>query len=209
MNKLSLLLQEDDTDIQLAELGTEILRELFMAAKKLAVYQPDHPQALRAIERPHLLFRKWFAFSTVADLLRDGSLVYFGGVEMPRGPFTDGLVRDLDALQLKRVVFLPHLTEQDLLAFLTRLQERVPLARVESFMWNHLEKQGITSIRVNDPEWNERLAGQRRFRAPWRRRGPAPGTAYLVHTRPVGRHKPRAPGRSPIRRRAVPGRGRR
>jgi HEAT repeat protein len=164
MNKLSLLLQEEDTDIQLAELGTEILRELFMAAKKLAVYQPDHPQALRAIERPHLLFRKWFAFSTVADLWRDGSLAYFGGVEMPRGPFTDGLVRDLDALQLKRVVFLPHLTEQDLLTFLVRLQERVPLARVESFMWNHLEKRGITSIRVNDPAWEEKLAGQRRFR---------------------------------------------
>ena len=164
MNKLSLLLQEEDRHIHLAELGTEILRELFMAAKKLAVYPPEHPQALCAVERPLLLFGKWFNIFTVADVECDHGVLYVAGIEAPRGPFSDGLARDLEALALHRVVFLPGLSGPDLLNFLERTNARVPLAKVDQYMWNFLKSQNIDRICVNDEEWEHSFARRRRVR---------------------------------------------
>ena len=66
-----MLLREEDRHIHAAELATEILRELFMATKKLTVYQSDHPQALSSTERPLLLFKKWFRIRQVADIVCD------------------------------------------------------------------------------------------------------------------------------------------
>ncbi len=62
-----------EENLNLLELGTEIVRESFTAARRLKMYEPEHPTVASVCERSFFLFKKWFrlrqTFSKTQKLL--------------------------------------------------------------------------------------------------------------------------------------------
>lgn len=141
---------ENDLNFNLNELAHESIRELYNAAKKVAVYSSSHPLAQKAIGRPFFVMGKVFRFKTYFNLHISSGQLYSLSIRIRVSIFSEQIMEYMQALDLNSLLFETGMTVNHLNLFLERFVKKLPTADYQNLMATHLEKNKIDTIRVND-----------------------------------------------------------
>lgn len=140
---------ESDLGLNLNELVHETLREFFLASKKVLIYSSGHPLSQKAISRAFLMLEKIFRFKRFLNLhISDGHL-YALNIRTRPSIFTENILNFMQVLDLNDILFEMSLSANDLSRFLDRFVKRLPSSDFSNLMATYLEKNKITTIRVN------------------------------------------------------------
>lgn len=140
---------ESDLGLNLNELVHETLREFFLASKKVSIYSSGHPLSQKAISRAFLMLEKIFRFKRYLNLhISDGHL-HALNIRTRHSIFTENILNYMQMLDLNDILFDFNLTANDLSHFLDRFVKRLPSSDFSNLMATYLDKNKITTIRVN------------------------------------------------------------
>jgi hypothetical protein len=138
-----------DDNLNLLDLGTEIVRECFTAARRLRMYEPEHPMTASVVERPFFLFKKWFRLRQSLVLAQSGNSVTVSGIPLPPVVFTSNFSRGMGESKITTLTFLDTLSPTELGLFLSHLfglsARKVPIK-------GYLEQKKVLSIQIGGPE---------------------------------------------------------
>ncbi|HLG94441.1 MAG TPA: hypothetical protein VI546_06360, partial [candidate division Zixibacteria bacterium] len=137
-----------DENLNLLELGTEIVRECFTAARRLRMYEPEHPMVASVVERPFFLFKKWFRLRQSLVLTQVGNSVSVSGLPLLPVVFSSNFSRAMGESKIAALTFLDTLSPTELGLFLSHLfglhARKVPIK-------GYLEQKKVLSIEINAP----------------------------------------------------------
>jgi|GEM_PF-4055989 len=137
-----------DENINLLELATEIVRECFTAARRLKMYEPEHPMVASVVERPFFLFKKWFRLRQTLVLAQTGNSVSVSGLPLQPVVFTSNFSRAMGESRVANFIFYDTLSPTELALFLSHLfglnARKVPIK-------GYLEQKKVLSIEIDSP----------------------------------------------------------
>ncbi len=140
--------QFSEENLNLLELGTEIVRESFTAARRLKMYEPEHPTVASICERPFFLFKKWFRLRQSLVLAQTGNSVSVSGIPLAPIVFSTSFSRAMGESKVSNIIFKDTLAPTELALFLSHLfgleAKRVPIQ-------GYLEKKKALSIEIDSP----------------------------------------------------------
>ncbi|MEW5924684.1 MAG: HEAT repeat domain-containing protein [Candidatus Zixiibacteriota bacterium] len=140
---------ESDLGLNLNELVHETLREFFLASKKVSIYSSGHPLSQKAISRAFVMMEKIFRFKRFLNLhIFDGHL-YALNIRTRPSIFTENVLNYMQMLDLNDILFESNVSANDLSRFLDRFVKRLPSSDFSNLMATFLDKNKITTIRVN------------------------------------------------------------
>ncbi len=140
---------EKELFVNLNELAQETIRELYIAAKKTAIYSSSHPLARRAIGGPFMMMDKIFRYKQYFNLhLMDGHL-YALNIRLKPSIFTDQIMDYMQILDISDILFEAGMTADQLALFLDRFVKRLPSTDYRNLMKTHLDKYKINTIHVD------------------------------------------------------------
>jgi len=146
------LLKKEDLELDLRELGKEILRELFLCSRRLSLYSKEHPAEDEVTKKPFSLLKKFFRLRSYFDFhLYQGEL-YTMGIPQNEEVFIRSLKSELSRFSLGSVFVYCQVSPVELAIFLRRLSEKVLTSRRNLNLQRFLEEKKITSIRVKKSE---------------------------------------------------------
>jgi hypothetical protein len=155
---------EKDLALNLNELAHEVLRELYLAAKKVSIYSRSHPLAHKAIARPFLQMEKVFHFKRYFNLHISSGFLYALNIRAKQSIFTEQIMDYMQILDLNSILFDYKMTIDELAVFLERFVKRLPTADFSNLMAVYLEKNKIDSIIVNSELGSHLFERGRNFR---------------------------------------------
>ncbi|MGH8003952.1 MAG: hypothetical protein ACRECJ_04430, partial [Limisphaerales bacterium] len=137
-----------DENLNLLELGTEIVRECFTAARRLKMYEPEHPTVASICERPFFLFKKWFHLRQSLVLAQAANSVSVSGIPLLPVVFTSNFSRAMGESKIATLLFQDTLSPTELALFLSHLfglnARKVPIK-------GYLEQKKVLSIEIDAP----------------------------------------------------------
>src|SRR3972149_2776317 len=149
-----------EENLNLLELGTEIVRESFTAARRLKMYEPEHPTVASICERPFFLFKKWFRLRQSLVLAQTGSSVSVSGIPLAPIVFSTSFSRAMGESKVSNFIFKDTLSPTELALFLSHLfgleAKRVPIQ-------GYLEKKKALSIEIDSPTAKQILEAENSF----------------------------------------------
>jgi len=146
------LLKREDLELDLRELGKEILRELFLASRRLALYTQDHPTQDKVFKKPFNWLKKLFRLRSYFDFHLYQGKLYSMGIPLKEEVFIRGLKSELSKFSLGSVYIYSQVTPQELVFFLRRLSEKLLPLPKNLNLQRFLEEKKINSIRVKKSE---------------------------------------------------------
>jgi hypothetical protein len=149
-----LLINDHDLQTDLVEFGQSVVRELYLATRKLEGGELEFSAVQRVLDRPLAHLRKWFRLFTVADVDLSGPALRFGGLELPQSAFGTGLSRLLRERGVTQLVCVPPVSTPELHALLKGLAAPA----TEGSLVRRLADREVRCVRLNDGEWQTRLA---------------------------------------------------
>ncbi len=140
---------EADLTTNLNELAHEMLRELYIAAKKASIYSVDHPLTRKAIGRPFLLMEKIFRFKKFVNLHIASGHLYALNIKTKQSIFTDQIMDYMQVLDVGDILFSSELTADELGLFLGRFVKRLRSGDYQHLLSTFIENNRIDTVNVN------------------------------------------------------------
>ncbi|SYZ73647.1 hypothetical protein TRIP_C30084 [Candidatus Zixiibacteriota bacterium] len=140
---------ENDLTTNLNLLSQEIIRELYMAAKKVAVYSAAHPLIQKTAGRPFFLIDKVFRFKRYFHLHISSGNLYALNIKIKPSVFTEQIMEYMTFLDITDITVASGITVQQLILFLERFARRLPAVDSQNLMAQYLEKHDIDCIKIN------------------------------------------------------------
>ena len=151
------LLKREDLELDLRELGKEILRGLFLSSRRLALYTQEHPAEEDLSKKTFNWMKKLFRIRSYFDFHLYQEKFYAMGIPLEEEVFIRGLKIELSKFELGSVYIYSQVTSDELNIFLRRLSEKLlPLPKNLNFQ-RFLEEKRINSIRVKKSEPGDTL----------------------------------------------------
>ncbi|MCX6825819.1 MAG: HEAT repeat domain-containing protein [candidate division Zixibacteria bacterium] len=141
--------KEADLNTNLNELAHEVIRELFVTAKKVSVYSAGHPLTQKALGRPFLLMEKVFKFKRFFNLHISSGQLYALNIKVRPSIFAEQIMEYMQILDVRDILFESGISVYELTIFLERFVKRLPSTDYQNLMTTHLEKNRIKSIYIN------------------------------------------------------------
>ena len=138
-----------DLKINLKELSESILRELYLAEKKLSFYTKNHPAIERTLEKPFSYLNTYFQIKSSLVIRVEGKKIWVCGILVSDSIATRALISDFSVFNIQNLVVLPQVTISELYTFLNRLQERIAPNKFNLDMAKYLKEQNVKAILVN------------------------------------------------------------
>ena len=138
-----------DLKVNLKELSENILRELYLAEKKLSFYTKNHPAIEKTLEKPFYLLSSFFNLKNSFAIKIEGRKIWACGILIPDSIATRALVSDFSVFNVQNVVILPQVTISELYIFLNRLQEKIAPNKNNLDMPKYLKDQKVNTILAN------------------------------------------------------------
>ena len=151
INMMEYRYTESDLNTNLSELAHEVIRELYIAAKKVSVYSVSHPLTQKAVGRPFILMEKIFRFKRYFNLHLAGGHLYALNIRLKSSIFADQIMDYLQTLDIRDILFEYGISVTNLSLFLERFVKRLPTTDYQNLMSSHLEKHKISAILINNP----------------------------------------------------------
>ncbi|EQB63864.1 MAG: PBS lyase HEAT protein [candidate division Zixibacteria bacterium RBG-1] len=138
-----------DLKVNLKDLSENILRELYLAEKKLSFYTKNHPAIEKTLEKPFYLLSSFFNLKNSFVLKIEGRKIWACGILIPDSIATRALVSDFSVFNIQNVVILPQATISELYIFLNRLQEKIAPNKNNLDMSKYLKEQKVNTVLAN------------------------------------------------------------
>lgn len=138
-----------DLKVNLKDLSENILRELYLAEKKLSFYTKNHPAIDKTLEKPFYLLNSFFQIKNSLVLKIEGRKIWVCGILIPDSIATRALVSDFSVFNIQNIVILPQVTISELYIFLNRLQEKIAPNKNNLDMPKYLKEQKVNTILAN------------------------------------------------------------
>lgn len=146
------LLKREDLELDLRELGKEILKELFLSLRRLTLYTREHPAAADLSKKPFNWMKKLFRIRSYFDFHFYQEKLYAMGIPLKDEVFIRGLKAELSKFELGSVYIYSQATADELNIFLRRLSEKLLPLPKNLNLQRFLEEKRINSIRVKKSE---------------------------------------------------------
>jgi len=156
---------EADLTINLNELAHEMLRELYIAAKKVSIYSADHPLARKAIGRPFMAMEKILRFKKYVNLHVDSGNLYALNIKTKPSIFTEQIMDYMLVLDVTDLLFSADLTADELGLFLGRFVKRLRTGDYQNLLSTFIEKNNLVTVMVNSETGHELFEKGRKFPA--------------------------------------------
>ncbi|UCD17801.1 MAG: HEAT repeat domain-containing protein [Candidatus Zixiibacteriota bacterium] len=156
---------ESDLNTNLNELVHEMVRELYIAAKKVSIYSVSHPISQKAIGRPFMLMEKVFRFKKYINLHISSGHLYALNIRTRPSIFTEQIMDYMHVLDIHDILFMRGMTANHLSVFLDRFVKRLRTGDYRNLMSTHLETNRIDTILINEELGNELFECGHRFQA--------------------------------------------
>jgi HEAT repeat protein len=146
------LLKKEDLEIDLRELGKEILRELFLCSRRLTLYAREHQAENEVTKKPFNWLKKLFRLRSYFDFhLYQGEL-YTMGIPQNEEVFIRGLKSELSRFSLGSVFIYSQVSPDELVIFLRRMTEKLHPLPKHLDLQRFLEEKKVSSIRIKRAE---------------------------------------------------------
>jgi HEAT repeat protein len=146
------LLKNEDLELDLRELGREILRELFLSSRRLTLYNREHPAEKDLSKKPFNWMKKLFRVRSYFDFHLYQDKFYAMGIPLKEEVFIRGLKTELSKFELGSVYIYSQVAPDELNIFLRRLSEKLLPLPKNLNLQRFLEEKRINSIRVKKSE---------------------------------------------------------
>ncbi len=138
-----------DLKINLKELSENILRELYLAEKKLSFYTKNHPAIEKTLEKPFYLLSSFFNLKNSFVIKIEGRKIWACGILISDSIANRALVSDFSVFNIQNLVILPQVTISELYIFLNRLQEKIAPNKNNLDLSKYLKEQKVNTIVAN------------------------------------------------------------
>ena len=133
----------------LNELVHSLVRELAMACKKMAIYGPRHPVALKSLAKPYFHFGKIFYFKRFINFNLQLGELYVLNIRLKDTIFNSQIVQFMQLRDIGAILFDQKMTEDDFAAFMEQFVTRVNPKDPYYQLSKYLEEKEIDSVQVN------------------------------------------------------------
>jgi hypothetical protein len=137
-----------EENVNLFDLATEIVRECFTAARRLKMYEPDHPAVASVCERPFMLFKRWFGLRQSLVIAPHKNSLSVSGRHLAPAVFTTSFARAMGEAKIAHFLFCDTLSPSELAAFLAHLFG--PNLRSQPLK-KQLEQKKVLSVEIDSP----------------------------------------------------------
>jgi len=146
------LLKKEDLEIDLRELGKEILRELFLGSRRLTLYTREHPAENEVTKKPFNWLKKLFRLRSYFDFHLYRGELYTMGISQMEEVFIRSLKSEFSRFSLGSVFIYSQVSPDELVIFLRRMTEKLPPLPKHLDMQRFLEEKKVNSIRIKRAE---------------------------------------------------------
>ncbi len=140
---------EKDLNTNLSELALEIVREFFVASKKVSVYSYAHPLSGKAIGRLFFQMEKLFRFKKYVNIHVESGHLFVLNLELKPSVFSDQIIEYMQLLDVKNILFGSDMSMKQLSLFLDKFVRRIPTGIYQDMMQEYLNKNNIDTIEIN------------------------------------------------------------
>jgi HEAT repeat protein len=130
--------------------GIDVLKEIDAAIKRLAMYPPEHPAAIKAAEKPFFTLREMFENTDHVTISQVGDKIIVNGDSVKEDLLPERLKEEFQEQNINSFTFLNTLTKEELSKFLSffvkPLEKNAPKKSLPEF----ISKNEIHSIQFNE-----------------------------------------------------------
>lgn len=146
------LLKKEDLEIDLRELGKEILGELFLCSRRLTLYTREHPAENEVTKKPFNWLKKLFRLRSYFDFHFYQGKLYTMGISQKEEVFIRSLKSELSRFSLGSVFIYSQVSPDEMVIFLRRMTEKLPPLPKHLDLQRFLEEKKVNSIRIKRAE---------------------------------------------------------
>ncbi len=140
---------EKDLNTNLSELALEIVREFYVASKKVSVYSFSHPLSGKAIKRLFLQMEKAYRFKKYINFHIEAGHLFVLNIKLKPSVFSDQVIECMQLLDIKNILFGSDMSTKQLSLFLDKFVKRIPTGKYQDMMQEYLNRKNIDSIKIN------------------------------------------------------------
>ena len=149
MKNSATTINESTIATSLNELAHALVRELAMAARKVGIYGSSHPMAVKAVEKPFLVFNHIFRFKRYVNInVSKGNLLVLN-IRLKDSVFNEEIIALMQTLDISAILFEKCMTASEFSKFLNRIVKRVDRSDHSNLLGHYLRENRIDTIEVN------------------------------------------------------------
>jgi len=149
MSILSKQVNESILRTDLNEMVHSLVRELAMACKKMAIYGPRHPVALKSLAKPYFHFGKIFYFKRYINFNLQHGELYVLNIRLKDTIFNSHIIQFMQIRDIGAMLFDQKMTKEEFTSFMEQFVTRVGPKDPYYQLSKYLEEKNIDSIQVN------------------------------------------------------------
>lgn len=149
MNQYKVQIKDSILQTNLNELVHNIVREMAMAARKVAIYGTGHPSSVKAIEKPFLAFERIFKFKKYVNINLQQGYLYMLNIRLKDSVFNQEIIKYMQIADVSAMLFEQMLSMNDFGKFIDRFVKRVDLSDQSNLISTYLKENRIETININ------------------------------------------------------------
>lgn len=151
-------------DINMNSLVHTFLREFVLCCRKSLIYGPNHPTAVKGMEKPFFVAEQIFEFKKYININIRNSDLYILNIRTKDSVFTDELVKYMQVLEVNSILLENKIAVGELNMFVGRLVKRVDLSDHSNILSSFLDENKIYSIEVNSNLGSDMFDKRKKYR---------------------------------------------
>ncbi|MCP4685529.1 MAG: HEAT repeat domain-containing protein [bacterium] len=164
MNNPASPIRESTLSTNLSEQAHSLARELAMACKKMSIYGPGHPQAIKAVEKPFFILGTIFRFKNNINLNVFRGQLYLLNIRLRDTVFNSQILQFLQVPDVNAVIFERRMTVNQFSFFVETLVKRETAYDPKFQLGDFLNQQGVDCIHVNTEQAFNLLEERKQYR---------------------------------------------
>ncbi len=155
---------ESTLNQNLNELSQSLVRELAMAAKKVAIYGTGHPVSVRSMGKPLLYFSRLFNIKRYVNINMYKGDLYVLNISQPDNIFTKEIIKFMQIQDVKSILFEEDMSTREFTVFIDHFVKRTNISNHNNQLGPYLRSNGIKSIEANSEKGFNFFESNRQYR---------------------------------------------
>lgn len=130
--------------------GNDVLKEIDAAIKRLAMYPPEHPAAIKAAEKPFFTLQEMFENTDHVTISQVGDKIIVNGDSVKEDLLPERLKEEFQEQNINSLTFLNTLTKEELSKFLSFFVKPLEKSARKRILIEFISKNEIRSIQFNE-----------------------------------------------------------
>jgi hypothetical protein len=140
----------EETKTTTRHFGIDVLKEIDSAIKRLAMYPPEHPAAIKAAEKPFFTLQEMFENTDHVTISQVGDKIIINGDSVKEDLLPERLKEEFQEQNINSLTFLNTLTKEELSKFISFFVKPLEKSARKRSLIEFISKNEIHSIQFNE-----------------------------------------------------------